>query len=136
MLGRYDDDHEVYQSSVAFASYTAPDLPVAYARCDGLCAFGDNVVLDAGLVAVEGRDMKHVAVCADPDGFHLAVPGQRSRMGGAARAKDLSTASTVMLPADDSEGSFAGNAGVAGFIGDPVWWVFKLAFPGLGGQFR
>lgn len=47
------------------------------------------VQLDAGLVAVEGRDVKHVAVCANPDGLHLAVPGQRSRMGGTARAEDL-----------------------------------------------
>lgn len=29
-----------------------------------------------------------------------------------------------MLPTDDSEGSLAGNAGVAGFIGDPVWRVY------------
>lgn len=35
----------------------------------------------------------------------------------------LSTASTVMLPTDDSERSLAGNAGVAGFIRHPVWRV-------------
>lgn len=32
----------------------------------------------------------------------------------------LSAASTVMFPADNSEGSLTGNAGIAGFIGDPV----------------
>lgn len=32
----------------------------------------------------------------------------------------LSAASTVMFPADNSERSLAGNAGVAGFIRDPV----------------
>lgn len=51
---------------------------------------------DASLVAVEGRDMKHVAVCADPDGFHLTISGQRSRMGGAARAKDLKRHSIIL----------------------------------------
>lgn len=35
----------------------------------------------------------------------------------------LSTASAVMLSADDSERSLAGNAGVAGFIRYPVWWI-------------
>lgn len=54
-----------------------------------LCAFRDDLGSDASLVAVEGRDMKHVAVCANPDRFHLTVSGQGSRMGGAARAKDL-----------------------------------------------
>lgn len=97
---------------------------------------GDDVDLDAGLVAVEGCDVKHVAVCANPNGLHLAIPGQRSRMGRAARAEDLSTASTVMLPADDGEGSLAGNAGAAGFIWDPVRRVFEVAVPGLGCQFR
>lgn len=43
----------------------------------------------ARLVTVEGRDVKHVAVCANPDRFHLTISGQRSRMRGAARAKDL-----------------------------------------------
>lgn len=57
--------------------------------CGGLCAFGDDLGSDAGLVAVEGRDVKHVAVCANPDGLHLAISGQRSGMGGAARAEDL-----------------------------------------------
>lgn len=79
--------------------------------------------------------MKHVAVCANPDRLNLAISGQRSRMRGAARAEDLSTASTVMFSADNSEGSFAGNAGVAGFIRHPVWGVFELALPGLGCQF-
>lgn len=51
--------------------------------------FGDDLGSDASFVTVEGRDMKHVAVCANPDGLHLAIPGQRSRMGGAARAEDL-----------------------------------------------
>lgn len=37
----------------------------------------------------------------------------------------LSTASTVMLPADDSEGSLTGNAGITGFIGHPVWRVYR-----------
>lgn len=74
---------------MVFALYTALDLSVAYACRSRLCAFGDNLGLDAGLVAVEGRDMKHVAVCANPDGLHLAIPGQRSRMGRAARAEDL-----------------------------------------------
>lgn len=44
---------------------------------------------DARLVTVEGRDMEHVAVCADPDRLHLTVSRQRSRMGRAARAEDL-----------------------------------------------
>lgn len=35
---------------------------------------------DGGLVAVERRDVKHVAVGADPDRLHLAVPRQWSRM--------------------------------------------------------
>lgn len=104
-------------------------------RCGGLRAFGGDLGSDAGLVAVEGRDVEHVAVCADSDGLHLAITGQRCRMGGAARAEDLATTSTVMLSADDSEGSFAGNAGVAGFIGHPVWRIFELALPGLGCQF-
>lgn len=37
----------------------------------------------------------------------------------------LSTAPTVMFPADDGEGSLAGNAGVAGFIWDPIWGVLR-----------
>ena len=36
----------------------------------------------------------------------------------------LSTASTVMFPADDSEWSLAGNAGVAGFIRHPVRGIY------------
>lgn len=84
---------------------------------------------DAGLVAVEWCDVKHVAVRADSHRLHLAIPGQRSRMGGAARAENLSTASTVMLSADDGEWSLAGNAGVTSFIRDPVWRVFELAIP-------
>lgn len=78
MLIRDDDDRYVFQSSVAFALYTALDLSVAYACCGGLCAFGESLGLDTGLVAVERCDMEHVAVCANPDGLHLAVPGQRS----------------------------------------------------------
>lgn len=54
-----------------------------------LCAFTDDLGSDAGLVAVEGCDVKHVAVCANPDWLHLTVSGQRSRMGGAAGAKNL-----------------------------------------------
>lgn len=48
-----------------------------------------SVWSDASLVTVEGCDMKHVAVCANSDRFHLTISGQRSRMRGAARAKDL-----------------------------------------------
>lgn len=78
------------QSSAAFALYTAVDLSVAYALAVVDCVlFGDELGSDAGLVAVEGRDMKHVAVCADPDRLHLAISRQRSRMGRAARAEDL-----------------------------------------------
>lgn len=44
---------------------------------------------DACLVAVEGCDVKHVAVRANPDRLHLTISGQRSRMRGAARAEDL-----------------------------------------------
>lgn len=51
--------------------------------------FSDDLWSDARLVAVEGRNVKHVAMCANPDGFHLTISGQRGRMGGAARAKDL-----------------------------------------------
>lgn len=58
-------------------------------RLHRLCAFTDDLGSDAGLVAVEGCDVKHVAVCANPDGLHLTVSGQRSRMGGAAGAKNL-----------------------------------------------
>lgn len=43
----------------------------------------------ASFVAVEGCDMKHVAVCAHSDGLHLAISRQWSRVGGAARAEDL-----------------------------------------------
>lgn len=46
-------------------------------------------VSDARLVAVEGRDVEHVAVCAHPHGLHLPVAGQRGRVRGAARAEDL-----------------------------------------------
>lgn len=91
---------------------------------------------DAGFVTVEGRDMKHVAVCANPDRLHLSVPGQRSRVGGAARAKNLATASTVMLSPDDSEGSLAGDADATGFIRHPVGRLFELALAGLGCHFR
>lgn len=37
-----------------------------------------SVWSDASLVGIEGRDVKHVAVCANSDGFHLTVSGQRS----------------------------------------------------------
>lgn len=37
----------------------------------------------------------------------------------------LSTAPTVMLPADDGKGSLAGNAGAAGIIRDPIWRVCR-----------
>lgn len=46
-------------------------------------------VSDARLVAVEGRDVEHVAVCAHADRLHLPVAGQRGRVGGAAGAEDL-----------------------------------------------
>lgn len=46
-------------------------------------------VSDARLVAVEGRDVEHVAVRAHPHGLHLPVAGQRGRVRGAARAEDL-----------------------------------------------
>lgn len=52
-------------------------------------AVGISVRSDASLVTVEGCDVKHVAMCANSDRFHLTVSGQRSRMRGAARAKDL-----------------------------------------------
>lgn len=115
-----------------------------------------SVWSDASLVTVERCDVKHVAVCANSDRFHLTISGQRSRMRGAARAKDLKrqyiiiigcyihdkygesekfrlrqtnlpTASTVVLPADDSERSFAGNARVAGFIRHPIWRICREA---------
>lgn len=57
--------------------------------CGGLCAFCDNLGSDAGLVAVEGRDVKHVAVRAHSDRLHLAISGQWCRVGGATRAEDL-----------------------------------------------
>ena len=44
---------------------------------------------DARLVAVEGRDVEHVAVRAHAHGLHLPVAGQRRRVRGAARAEDL-----------------------------------------------
>ena len=81
---------KVYQCSVAFRFvHSLGSVHCICSFCGGLCAFSDNLGSDAGLVAVEGCDMKHVAVCAHPDGLHLAVSGQRSRMGGAARAEDL-----------------------------------------------
>lgn len=36
---------------------------------------------------------------------------------------NLSTAPTVVLPANDGEGSLAGDAGAAGVVRDPVWRV-------------
>lgn len=39
------------------------------------------------------------------------------------RHTNLPAASTVVLPADDGERSFAGYAGVAGLIGHPVWRI-------------
>lgn len=36
----------------------------------------------------------------------------------------LSAAPTVMLPADDGEGSLTGDAGVTGFVRDPVRRVY------------
>lgn len=112
--------------------YTAADLLVAPIVCFSLMVWGS----DAGLVTVEGCDVEHVAVCANPDRLHLSVSGQGSRVGGAARAKNLATASTVMLSADDSEGSLAGNADATGFIRHPVGRVFELALAGLGCHFR
>lgn len=46
-------------------------------------------VSHARLVAVEGCDVEHVAVCAHADRLHLPVAGQRGRVGGAAGAEDL-----------------------------------------------
>lgn len=89
LLSRYGGGHSVYQSREALALSTALGLSVAYVCCGGLCTLGDDMELDAGLVAVEGCDVKHVAVCANPDGLHLAIPRQRGRMGGAAGAEDL-----------------------------------------------
>lgn len=79
----------VNQSRVALAFYIALDLSVAYAVDAVDCAFSEKIGSNAGLVAVEGGDMKHVAVCTHSDGLHLAIPRQWSRMGGAARAEDL-----------------------------------------------
>lgn len=86
MPSGYSDDHYV-----AITGATLHSLCTQPRICPlrGLCAFSDDLWSDAGLVAVEGRDVKHVAMCANPDGFHLTVSGQRGRMGGAARAKDL-----------------------------------------------
>lgn len=39
-----------------------------------LCAFSTDPRSDGGFVAVERRDMKHVAVGADSHRLHLAVP--------------------------------------------------------------
>lgn len=117
-------------------------------------AHGGDLDSNSCLVAVEGCDMKHVTVGANSDRLYLAISRQWSRMRRAARAEDLkwqinywssrtknlkcihcaplqkiimeylSTAPTVMLPADDSEGSLAGDAGVACIIRDPVWRVW------------
>lgn len=40
-------------------------------------------------------------------------------------SSNLSTAPTVVLPAYDGEGSLAGDAGVAGVVGDPVGRVCR-----------
>ena len=50
---------------------------------------GSRAVSDARLVAVEGRDVEHVAVRAHADRLHLPVARQRRRVRGAARAEDL-----------------------------------------------
>lgn len=65
------------------------DLSVAYALVADWVLWGNDAGSDGRLVAVERRDMKHVAVGADPDGFNLAVPRQGSRVGRAARAENL-----------------------------------------------
>lgn len=63
-------------------------LSVAYALVAD-CVIGTDKGSDGGPVAVERRDMKHVAVGANPDGFNLAIPRQWSRMGRASRAENL-----------------------------------------------
>lgn len=78
-------EHHWCWSSAAYALYTAADLLVAPIVCFSLMVWGS----DAGLVTVEGCDVEHVAVCANPDRLHLSVSGQGSRVGGAARAKNL-----------------------------------------------
>lgn len=67
----------------------AVDLSVAYALVADCELWGKDAGSDGRLVAVERRDMKHVAVGADPDGFYLTVPRQGGRVGRAARAEDL-----------------------------------------------
>lgn len=144
-------EHNGRWSSAAIALYTAADL---------LCfLFTEALGSNAGFVTVEGRDVKHVAVCANPDGLHLSVSGQGSRVGGAARAKNLkghkkhkrvvkldkeqklrqverrrsylAAASAVMLSADDGEGSLAGDADAAGFIRHPVRRVYGTNGEGI-----
>lgn len=77
-----------YPSSAAFALYTAFCLLHMSLLWQTVHSHG-FLRSDARLVTVEGRDMEHVAVCADPDRLHLTVSRQRSRMGRAARAEDL-----------------------------------------------
>lgn len=81
---------------------------------------GSRAVSDARLVAVEGRDVEHVAVRAHADRLHLPVARQRRRVRGAARAEDLPAAAAVVLPADDCERRFAGGAEAAGLVRDPL----------------
>lgn len=81
---------------------------------------GSRAVSDARLVAVEGRDVEHVAVRAHADRLHLPVARQRRRVRGAARAEDLPAAAAVVLPADHCERRFAGGAEAAGLVRDPL----------------
>lgn len=72
-----------------------PQQPICQLR--RLCVFSAEALRsNAGLVTVEGRDVKHVAVCANPDGLHLSVTGQRGRVGGAAGTKNLKQAKRVV----------------------------------------
>lgn len=65
----------------------APPLWESAGAVAGLGVLG--LASDARLVAVEGRDVEHVAVRAHPDGLHLPVARQRRRVRGAAGAEDL-----------------------------------------------
>lgn len=80
-----------------------PLQPVAWMEEAGARALGASILesgalsgvavprpaSDARLVAVEGRDVEHVAVRAHSHRLHLPVAGQRGRVRGAAGAEDL-----------------------------------------------
>lgn len=78
-------------------SVAGQQLRCPVAELSGAWTVRFSVRSDASLVGVEGRDVKHVAVCANSDGFHLTVSGQRSWMRGAARAKDLKQQSIYII---------------------------------------